>query len=116
MGPVVNYAPHFWGGWVGFIGYEAGTWFEALPLTKKPDNNLPDLLFMEVEKLFLYDHVAENFKFILSPKTDVSGSRYDELKSEIINVWNNIDKIIKINDSHDVKSTFFWLVSFNIGI
>ena len=91
----VDYLPHFWGGWVGFIGYEAGTWFEALPLTKKPDNNLPDLLFMEVEKLFLYDHVAENFKFILSPKTDVSGSRYDELKSEIINVWNNIDKIIK---------------------
>ena len=25
--------------------------------------------------------------------------------------WKNIDKIIKINDIHDLKSTFFWLVN-----
>ncbi|MZH03124.1 MAG: hypothetical protein F3745_06955, partial [Nitrospinae bacterium] len=89
----VDYLPHFWGGWVGFIGYEAGTWFESLPLRKKTENNLPDLLFMEVEQLFLYDHVTEIFKYILSPKTD--SRSYDEIKSEIINVWNNINQVLQ---------------------
>ena len=91
----VDYLPHFWGGWVGFIGYEAGAWFESLPVRESPDNNLPDFLFMEVERLFLYDHVSEDFKFILSPKTDGSGSSFDKLKTEIQEVWENISGSLK---------------------
>ena len=29
--------------------------------------------------------------------------------------WRNIDKIIKINNEHDVRSTFFWLVNKGKG-
>ena len=29
--------------------------------------------------------------------------------------WRNIDKIIKLNNEHDIKSTFFWLVNDGIG-
>jgi len=29
--------------------------------------------------------------------------------------WKNIDKIININDEHDIKSTFFWLVNKGKG-
>ena len=36
-GPSFDYVPHFWGGWVGYIGYEAARWFERLPLRKKND-------------------------------------------------------------------------------
>ena len=25
--------------------------------------------------------------------------------------WKNIDKIVKINDMYDIKSTFFWIVN-----
>lgn len=92
----VDYLPHFWGGWVGFIGYEAGAWFETLPFRKNPDNELPDFLFMEVEELFLYDHVSEVLKFILSPKTDASGSSYEGLSSKIKNVWEKIHQVIQI--------------------
>ena len=94
----VDYLPHFWGGWVGFIGYEAGAWFESLPVRRSPENNLPDFLFMEVERLFLYDHITEEFKFILSPKTDGTGSSYDELNSEIIKVWKSIYRVL-----HDIE-------------
>ncbi len=94
----VDYLPHFWGGWVGLIGYEAGAWFESLPVKNSPENNLPDFLFMEVERLFLYDHVTEDFKFILSPNKDGAGSSYDELTSEIKQVWKNIYRIL-----HDIE-------------
>jgi anthranilate/para-aminobenzoate synthase component I len=101
----VDYLPHFWGGWVGFIGYEAGAWFESLPVRESPGNKLPDFLFMEVERLFLYDHISKDFKFILSPKTDGTGSIYNELSTEITKVWKNIYRVL-----HDIeekqKSTF----------
>jgi len=29
--------------------------------------------------------------------------------------WRNIDRIIKINNTHDIKSTFFWLVNHGIS-
>jgi anthranilate/para-aminobenzoate synthase component I len=90
----VNHLPHFWGGWVGFIGYEAGAWFESLPVKESSENNLPDFIFMEVERLFLYDHITEDFKFILSPKTDGTGSSFDELNLEIKKVWKNIYRVL----------------------
>jgi anthranilate/para-aminobenzoate synthase component I len=91
----VEHLPHFWGGWVGFIGYEAQAWFESLPVRESPENNLPDFLFMEVERLFLYDHIAEDFKFILCPKTDGTGNSYDELNLEIKKVWKNISRVLQ---------------------
>jgi anthranilate/para-aminobenzoate synthase component I len=90
----VNHLPHFWGGWVGFIGYEAGAWYESLPVKESSENNFPDFIFMEVERLFLYDHIAEDFKFILSPKTDGTGSAFDELNLEIKKVWENIYRVL----------------------
>ena len=93
----VSYLPHFWGGWVGFIGYEGGAWFESLPLKKIYENDLPDLLFMEVEQLILYDHVTEELKFILSPKTNEIKTNYDELIKKIKKTWNDIHRILKVN-------------------
>ncbi len=87
-----DHLPHFWGGWVGFIGYEAGAWFESLPVKKSPESNFPDFIFMEVERLFLYDHVTEKLKFILSPKTNGTGNNYDELVQEIEKVWRDIHR------------------------
>ena len=96
---VVGYLPHFWGGWVGFIGYEAGAWFETLPPRKSSETSLPDFLFMEVERLFLYDHVTEELKFILSPKTEGTGVSHDELCGEIKRVWEDVHRVLQ--DIHE---------------
>lgn len=96
---VVGYLPHFWGGWVGFIGYEAGAWFETLPPRKSSETSLPDFLFMEVERLFLYDHVTEELKFILSPKTEGTGVSHDELCGEIKRVWKDVHRVLQ--DIHE---------------
>ena len=90
----VEYLPHFWGGWVGFIGYEAGGWFESLPVRKFPESNLPDLLFMQIERLFLYDHLTEELKFILSPKIEEIACHYDDLCRETKKVWKNLYQIL----------------------
>ncbi len=91
----VDYLPHFWGGWVGFIGYEASAWFESLPVKKSPESNLPDLLFMEIEQLFLYDHLTAELKFILSPKIEETGRHYDNLCEETRRVWKYLYRILE---------------------
>jgi anthranilate/para-aminobenzoate synthase component I len=53
-GASFNYAPHFWGGWVGTIGYEMARWLDAVSLDSKDDLNLPLLYFFQVDQLWFY--------------------------------------------------------------
>ena len=62
----VDYLPHFWGGWVGCIGYEVAEWFEDLPPRKPDDLNLPEVCFMQVERLLVYDHKQKLLRIIVS--------------------------------------------------
>jgi anthranilate/para-aminobenzoate synthase component I len=39
-GASFEYAPHFWGGWVGVIGYEMARWLDAIDLRDKDDLDL----------------------------------------------------------------------------
>jgi anthranilate/para-aminobenzoate synthase component I len=95
----VEYLPHFWGGWVGFMGYEAGAWFESLPVKKSPESSLPDLSFMEIERLFLYDHLTHELKYIVSQSSKEADCVYDDLCEEIKNVWKDLGKVLD-----DIKS------------
>ena len=92
----VDYLPHFWGGWVGFIGYEGGAWFESLPVRESSGNNIPDLLFMEVERFFIYDHLTEELKFIVSQKVEENDSHYDDTCAEIKRVWCDLIPTLNI--------------------
>jgi anthranilate/para-aminobenzoate synthase component I len=101
----VDYLPHFWGGWVGFIGYEAGAWFESLPVRESLGNDLPDLSFMEVDRFYLYDHVTNQLKFIVSPKA--SQHTYDDLCEEIKNTWKDLLPILQeIGEKADSETPY----------
>jgi len=60
-------APFFTGGAVGMIGYDAVHFFEKLPRTALDDLNLPDLYFMFVETLVVFDHIREEILLICIP-------------------------------------------------
>ncbi len=89
----VDYLPHFWGGWVGFVGYEAGALFEDITL--KSTQSLPDICFMEVERLFVYDHERQTLKYILSDKNKTKD--YEDFSWEIKRVWKDVQRAIEKN-------------------
>jgi anthranilate/para-aminobenzoate synthase component I len=92
----VDYLPHFWGGWIGFIGYEASALFEDIPLISP--QNIPDISFMEVEHLFVYDHRNQILKFIISEEIKVKDSDYEDFSWEIKRIWNDVHRILEKNN------------------
>jgi anthranilate/para-aminobenzoate synthase component I len=91
----VDYLPHFWGGWIGFIGYEASALFEDIPL--KSSQNIPDIIFMEVEHLFIYDHRSQTLKFIISEENKVNDSAYEYFSWEIKRIWKDVHRVLDKN-------------------
>ena len=89
----VDYLPHFWGGWVGFLGYEASALFENITLNSSQD--IPDLSFMEAERLFVYDHKTQTLKFILSGKNRIKDSDYEDFSWKIKQVWKDVQRAIE---------------------
>lgn len=57
--------PRFAGGAVGFLGYDAARYFEkALPLPPRDDLQLPEMLFMIMGLLVVFDHRYRRVKIV----------------------------------------------------
>ena len=93
-----DYVPHFWGGWVGTIGYEMAQWLDAITLYNKDDLDLPLLYFFQVDQLWVYDHTTHILKTIISKKClDDPKTYYDETIQEIDRVWQQAKSILNFS-------------------
>ncbi|MCM8757855.1 MAG: anthranilate synthase component I, partial [Candidatus Omnitrophica bacterium] len=60
----------FWGGMVGYIGYDMVRFFEDIP-DKNPDElNLADSIFMLTDSLLIFDHVEHTIKIVANVYID----------------------------------------------
>ena len=102
----VDYLPHFWGGWIGYIGYEAGAFFENISL--QSSQSIPVISFMEADRLFIYDHKTQMLKFILSGENKTRDSDYEDFFWEIKRVWKDVQRVLKnIEDSKKIRKKYF---------
>jgi anthranilate/para-aminobenzoate synthase component I len=94
-GAPFDYVPHFWGGWVGTIGYEMARWLDAISLHSKDDLDLPLLYFFQVDRLWVYDHTTQILKMIVSTKClDDPKKYYGDTIQEIERVWQQAEPIL----------------------
>lgn len=103
----VDYISHFWGGWVGYVGYEVAGWLEKLRLRPKDDLGIPDVYFFQVDHLLVYDHQESLLKYIVArvPGSDLDKS-YDETVHEITVQWEKIEQALaKLEDSENLPPT-----------
>ncbi len=56
--------PRFFGGAVGFMGYDVVRFFEELPERKKSGLDLPDIFFMVTDTLVIFDNVTHRIKVV----------------------------------------------------
>jgi anthranilate synthase component 1 len=56
--------PRFYGGGVGFMGYDVVRFFEQLPAREKPGLDTPDTFFMITDTLVIFDTVTHRIKVV----------------------------------------------------
>jgi anthranilate synthase component I len=63
--------PRFAGGAVGFLGYEAISFFEPkVPVANRDDLDLPEMLFMLTSSLLIFDHRLRSLKVVMNAYLD----------------------------------------------
>jgi anthranilate synthase component 1 len=77
--------PRFFGGAVGYVGYDAVSFFENIPRMDKPGPGCPDLFFMLTDTLLIFDNVAQKIKVVANAHIGESGAEaaYGEATAKI---------------------------------
>lgn len=66
--------PHFWGGAVGFLTFDAVRWFEpVVPASPNDDLGVPDMRFAVTETVIVFDHRKRRIRIVASAFTGEEG-------------------------------------------
>lgn len=95
-GASFDYAPHFWGGWVGTISYEMAQWLDSISLQSKDDLDLPLLYFFQVDRLWVYDHTTQILKMVISKEyLDDPRQYFNNTIQELERCWQEAESALK---------------------
>jgi anthranilate synthase component 1 len=97
--------PRFYGGMVGYAGYDLVRFFENIP-DKNPDPlRLPDCLFILTDTILIFDHVNHTIKIVANIILPRKGSRRRELERIYRVSTRKIDLIQKQLESrlHEIR-------------
>jgi anthranilate synthase component 1 len=89
--------PRFSGGLVGYMGYDMVRFFERVPDKKRPGLDLPDMFFMLVDTMLIFDSLRQKIKIVSNAHVDGRGSAkaYSEAVEKIDQVTEKL-RISKI--------------------
>ena len=77
--------PRFYGGLVGFMGYDTVRFFEDIPDKNPDDLRLPDSVFMLTDTILIFDHVNHTIKIITNVMLPKKGKPSKLKKIKIYN-------------------------------
>ncbi|HAM49357.1 MAG TPA: anthranilate synthase component I [Nitrospiraceae bacterium] len=66
--------PRFSGGLVGYMGYDMVRFFERVPDKKRAGLDLPDMFFMLVDTMLIFDSLKQKIKIVSNAHVDGRGS------------------------------------------
>ena len=80
--PKIEGLPRFYGGAVGYLGYDVVRYFEKLPDVTADDLNLPDTHFIITRLVLIFDHVKHKVKIVVNtePGSDPTGAYRNALE------------------------------------
>ncbi|MFH1269632.1 MAG: anthranilate synthase component I [Candidatus Omnitrophota bacterium] len=94
--------PRFYGGFVGYMGYDMVRFFERLPDKNPDDLKLPDSIFMLTDSILAFDHVNHTIKIIVNVILPKQGMGSPAIKKT--EVYS--DAVSKIESIHrDLRKT-----------
>jgi len=113
---IVPGLPRFFGGFVGYIGYDTVRYFEKLPDFHHTGLNLPDLFLMFTDTLLVFDSLTQKIKVISNAHTDGKSPEeaYEEAKQKIEEIVKKLktkatppkNKAVSSGEQHQFSSNF----------
>ncbi len=91
--------PRFFGGAVGFMGYDVVNFFEDLPAREKKDLGLPDVFFMITDTLLIFDNLTHRIKVVSN--AHINGKSAVEAYREATRKIDGLAKKLKKNVKRD---------------
>jgi anthranilate synthase component 1 len=89
--------PYFYGGAVGFVGYDAVRYFENIPQTTTDDLGLPELIFVFTDTILIFDHLKHRIKVVANTSVGNSPERsYDEATKKIDSLIEKLSKPVSL--------------------
>ncbi len=85
--------PPFFGGGVGYFGYDIVRHIEELPDNTKDDLDMPDMNFMFADSILIFDHVAHTIKIVCCERIEEGRSlreSYNEAVQRIEGLRNDL--------------------------
>lgn len=90
--PVINPGlPRFFGGFVGYVGYDTVRYFETLPDNSHPGLNLPDIFLMLTDTLVVFDNLTH--KIIVISNAHIEKNTRDAYDKAVAKIENIINKL-----------------------
>lgn len=96
---MIDGLPPFFGGAVGYAGYDAIRYFERIPKNANNDLGVPEMVFLFTDTVIIFDHIKHKIKVVTNMR--VNGSDVNDLYSSAI---SKIDDVIK-----KLKSSFSYM-------
>ena len=91
--------PRFYGGAVGFIGYDTIRFFERMPDREKPGLGLPDIFFMITDTMVIFDNLTHMIKVVSNAHINGKSvnAAYEEAVGKIDIIVNKLKRSTKSN-------------------
>ncbi|MBI5188392.1 MAG: chorismate-binding protein [Nitrospirae bacterium] len=95
--------PRFYGGLVGYIGYDMVRFFEIIPDEGRPGLNLPDMFFMVTDTMLIFDSLRQKIKVVSN--AHINNKSPEEAYREAIEKIDSIIERLKEPIEHRAQST-----------
>src|SRR3989338_1370456 len=86
--------PRFYGGFVGYIGYDMVRFFEKLPDKNPDDLKLPDSIFILTDSILVFDHVNHTIKIIVNVISPRKAGAYSGAIKKIESIHRDLKKLL----------------------
>jgi len=97
--------PLFYGGAVGYLGYDVVKYFENIPQNNKDDLALPEMNFILSDTLVIFDHLHHSIKVVTNVKvSDELENDYELAKEKIDEIISKLASPLKEERKSEVKS------------
>jgi len=96
--PKLENLPPFWGGFVGYVGYDVIYFYEPIPDIKPDILQIPDIFFFLSDEVIVFDNVYNTIKIFVSAIIDNQDIEqiYKESIERIEKIENQLNKEIQI--------------------